>query len=216
MLIAGIDEAGRGPCLGPLTLGIALIEKNNEEKLIELKVRDSKELTAYQRNSIYSKLNEALKNFSFLNVSAEELDSLMQRKSLNEIEAIKIAELLNSLNEKPEIIFVDSPDPIQENFAVRIKKYLGFKVKIIAEHKADSTYPIVSAASIIAKVQRDKAINELKKEFGEIGSGYSHDEVTIKYLKEFIKQNNALPFFARKKWETTQRLMNEKFQQKLL
>ncbi|MDO8627207.1 MAG: ribonuclease HII [Candidatus Diapherotrites archaeon] len=215
MLIAGIDEAGRGPALGPLSIACAVIEKEREEELISLGVTDSKLLTPKQREEFYTQLPEILHEFNFLQIQPKELDELMQRKSLNEIEAMKIGFLLNNLKEKPEIVFVDSPDPVSSEFAKRIQKYISFKVKIVSEHKADFKYPIVSAASIIAKVERDKEISELTKIHGRIGSGYPSDPETIKFIEEYLKKFGKLPEFARKKWQTNQRLVDEKFQQKL-
>lgn len=215
MLIAGIDEAGRGSCLGPLVIAIALIEKKDEEKLIESGVKDSKLLTARQRNEMLAEIKRSVKEFSFTAVFPEELDLLMDRKSLNEIEAMRMGLLLNNLESKPAVVYVDAVDPIQENFSKRLKKYTSFKTIIKSEHKADERHPIVSAASIIAKVQRDLEIKKLEEEFGQLGSGYSHDEKTIAFIKKYLKQHKKLPSIARRSWDTSQKLLNERFQRKL-
>ncbi|MFH1256499.1 MAG: ribonuclease HII [Candidatus Diapherotrites archaeon] len=215
MLIAGVDEAGRGPCLGPMVLAVASIEKKEEDSLLEIGVKDSKLLSAKQREEQFGKITKAVKEFSFTAISAEEIDSLRDRKSLNEIEAMRIGALLNGLKRKPEIVFIDSPDCISGNFAKRIKKFISFETMLVAEHKADVNYPIVSAASIIAKVHRDDEIKKLEREFGRIGSGYPHDEDTIAFLKGFLKKNKSLPSFARKSWITSQNMLEEQFQKKL-
>lgn len=215
MLIAGVDEAGRGPALGPLSIACAVVEKEREEELISLGVTDSKLLTPGQREKFYSELPKILHSFNFVKIQPRELDELMARKSLNEIEAMKIGFLLNALQAKPEIVYVDSPDPISSEFAKRIHKYISFKTKIVSEHKADFNYPIVSAASIIAKVERDKEISELAKVHGRIGSGYPSDPETVKFIEEYLQKFGKLPEFARKEWQTNQRLENEKFQHKL-
>jgi len=215
MLIAGVDEAGRGPCLGPMVMAIATIKKKQEDKLLEIGVKDSKLLSAEERERQLGELQPVLKEFSFGAIGASEIDRLRDRKSLNEIEAMKIGALLNGLKKKPDVVFVDSPDILQENFAKRIRKYIDFETVLKTEHKADINYPIVSAASIIAKVERDAMIAKLAAKHGEIGSGYSHDPLTIKFLKDFVAKNKCLPEFARKSWLTSQNMLNKEMQKKL-
>ncbi|MCR4335983.1 MAG: ribonuclease HII [archaeon] len=216
MLIAGIDEAGRGPCLGPLVMAVTLIEKKDEEKLIELGVKDSKELSPKERERQFGEIKKIVKEYHTSHAEPEEIDELMLRKSLNEIEAMHAAKLLNKLKTKPAVVYVDSPDTVMEEFGKRIKKYITFPVKIISEHKADSNYPIVSAASILAKVERDDAIKKLSAKFGEVGSGYPGDALTIKFLKNYLFEHNRFPTFARKSWQTIKNLEAEKFQTKLV
>ncbi|MFH1390872.1 MAG: ribonuclease HII [Candidatus Diapherotrites archaeon] len=216
MLIAGIDEAGRGPCLGPLVMAVTLIEKKNEEKLIELGVKDSKDLSPKERERQFIEIKKIVKEYHTTHAEPEELDKLMLRKSLNEIEAIHAAKLLNKLKTKPDVVYVDSPDVVMEEFGKRIKKYINFPLKIVSEHKADSNYPIVSAASILAKVERDDAIKKLSVKFGNVGSGYPGDAVTIKFLKNYLFEHNVLPTFVRKSWQTIKNLQDEKFQTKLI
>ncbi len=215
MIIAGIDEAGRGPALGPMVLAIATIEKSREEELLGLGVKDSKQVTPATRVKQSKALKKMLREFNCIHIDAAELDGLMDWKSLNEIEAMRIGLLLNGLREKPDVVYVDAPDPIAVNFGKRIKKYISFNTVIKSEHKADSTYPIVSAASVIAKVERDAAIKKLCKKYGEIGSGYPHDPKTISFLCNFIKRNKKLPAIARKSWETNKALTASVFQKRL-
>ena len=153
--------------------------------------------------------------YGTIHIEANELDTLMDRKSLNEIEAMKIGELLNRLQHKPEIVFIDSPDPIASAFGKRIQKYLSFSCKLRTEHKADINYPVCSAASVLAKVERDNAISQIAAQNGSIGSGYSHDPQTIAFLSDFVTTHNSLPVFCRHKWETSQRFLNNRRQTKL-
>jgi len=165
MLIAGIDEAGRGPCVGPLVMAVTCIEKKQEQSLLELGVRDSKLLQKKKREEFFPKIKKIVKEYSFSKISASKIDTLRIRKSLNEIEAMMAGELLNSLKKKPDLVYVDSPDILEANFALRIKKYISFDIIIKAEHKADINYPVVSAASILAKVMRDNEIEKLEKNY---------------------------------------------------
>jgi len=216
MLLAGIDEAGRGPALGPMALAIVVATKEQEEKLVALGVRDSKELNAGERERLDAEIREIAEESVVSLVAPEELNRLMIRKSLNEIEAMRIGEMLNSISSRPEMLFVDSPDIIEANFSKRIEKYCGRKIVIKSEHFADKNYPLVAAASIIAKVARDAEIEKLRKEFGEIGSGYPHDSRTIAFIRKYIDEKKCLPPFARTSWETNKRELDSKFQTKLL
>ncbi|MEM4256931.1 MAG: ribonuclease HII, partial [Candidatus Diapherotrites archaeon] len=124
MLIAGIDEAGRGPVIGPMVLAIAVIEKKDEDKLLEIGVKDSKLLTPIEREKIYSILEKNLLEYNFIIVSPNEIDEFVEKNKLNELEALKAAKLISQLSKNPSIVYVDSPDVVMDNFAKRIKKYL--------------------------------------------------------------------------------------------
>ncbi len=215
MLIAGVDEAGRGPVLGPMVLAIATIDKEDEEKLVEMGVKDSKLLTIAQREAYYPQIKALCTETRSVELTAKEIDTLRERKSLNEIEAMRIGWLLNHLKKRPDLVFVDAPDVVQENFGKRIEQYCDFNVKIVSEHKADVNYPICGAASVIAKVDRDLEIKKLAKKYGNVGSGYPHDEVTIQFIRDWLQKHRTLPDFARKSWETSQRLVDERKQKKL-
>ncbi len=215
MIIAGIDEAGRGPCIGPMVMGVATIMLGSEHVLKRIGVKDSKLLSPAERLRQETELKKELLEQSVSIIEPGEIDSLRDRKSLNEIEAMRAAELLNSLVQKPELVYIDSPDILQGNFAKRMKKYLSFETALKSEHRADSAYPIVSAASIIAKTERDRRIEFLSREYGAIGSGYPHDPLTISFLQKWLAENNSLPPIARKTWDTSQRMMAERFQTRL-
>ncbi|MDO8624855.1 MAG: ribonuclease HII [Candidatus Diapherotrites archaeon] len=215
MNICGIDEAGRGPCIGPLVLGAVVIEKVDEEKLREIGVKDSKQLTPAKREEMAPLVRAASLEHATLAIPPSELDDLMDRKSLNEIEAMKIGQLLNQLRHKPEVCYIDSPDTIAANFAKRIKPYLSFQCRLKTEHKADIKYPVVSAASILAKVDRDHAITALEPIWGKLGSGYPHDPATISFLEKYVAHHKRLPSICRHKWETSQRILAKQHQTKL-
>jgi ribonuclease HII len=215
MLVAGVDEAGRGACLGPLTVGVTVFDKRDEEALLDMGIKDSKLLTQEKRLELMPQVQKLAKEWNFSHVFPEELNLLMNRKSLNEIEAMRMGLLLNNLERKPDMIIVDACDPVAESFTRRLKKYISFKTVIKSEHKADLNHPIVGAASIIAKVNRDLEIENLAKEHGELGCGYSHDEKTIAFIEKYLEKHDKLPVFARSHWSTTQRLEQKRFQQKL-
>lgn len=215
MLIAGVDEAGRGPVLGPMVLAVCVIDKNREEELVTLGVKDSKQLSKEERDRQFPEIKKIATEFASVCIQPLELDELMIRKSLNEIEAMKIGFLLNNLKHKPELVIIDSPDTIAANFGKRIQKYLNFETKLKTEHKADVNHPVASAASVLAKVERDEEISKLATIHGNIGSGYSHDAVTRKFLEDYIAKHDSLPDFCRKQWMTSQNMLDAKRQQKL-
>ena len=215
MKICGVDEAGRGPVIGPLVICAYCIDDSEIKELVKLKVKDSKLLTPKQRNSFYSKLKKLSKDFKISAISAQEIDSRNAvGVNLNQLEALKIAELIDEL--APDVVYVDSPtSPKAEKFAEMIlKNSLHKKIKIIAEHKADVKYPVVSAASIIAKVDRDDEIDMIKKEIGiDFGSGYPSDPITVAFLKKHWE--NSLAQYIRKSWGTIKDLEKAKFQKTL-
>ncbi|NYZ79663.1 ribonuclease HII, partial [Candidatus Micrarchaeota archaeon] len=143
----------------------------------------------------------------FVEIPAHEIDSLRRKMSLNEVEGMKIAELIEKFKKRPDKIVIDLPDPNAAMFIRRISKYADVKEEIIAEHKADANWPAVSAASIIAKVTRDNVVASLEKKYGEMGSGYPADERTIAFLK---KHKGEEFDFVRYSWSTAKRTIGKK------
>ncbi len=212
MIVAGIDEAGRGPCFGPMALSIAVIDTEIEKELKIAGVKDSKEILPKKREKLLEEIKEKALEYHTIIMEPKEINSLMVRYSLNEIEAMKVGELINKLDENPEKIFVDSPDNPASNFEKRIRKYLSkenAKAKIVSENKADSKYVVVGAASIIAKVTRDKEIESLCKKYGDFGSGYPADPKTKAFLENYVKENEKLPPFSRIFWKTCENALEK-------
>ena len=210
IIIAGVDEAGRGCVLGPLVICIAVAEKEDEAKLKRIGAKDSKLLSPSARSKLFGKIKDICIDTVVIKINADELDELMKKHSLNEIEAMKIGNALNTVQNKLDTIFVDSPDTEAGRFKRRIRKYFGADSEIVSEHKADFNYPIVSAASIIAKVERDKVIELIKKELGhDFGSGYTSDERTINFLKKNLHRKDVQKYI-RKRWDTIEKMKQKK------
>uniref|UniRef100_A0A7C3RCI6 Ribonuclease HII n=1 Tax=Archaeoglobus fulgidus TaxID=2234 RepID=A0A7C3RCI6_ARCFL len=194
---AGIDEAGKGCVIGPLVVaGVACCE----EELRELGVKDSKKLSQSRREELAERIREICKT-EVLKVAPEKLDEKMCTKTINEILKECYAEIIIRL--KPEIVYVDSPDVIPERLSEELENITG--VKVFAEHKADEKYPLVAAASIIAKVEREREIEKLKKRFGDFGSGYASDPKTREVLKSWIA-SGKIPSCVRMRWKTVSNL----------
>ena len=215
MLVCGIDEAGRGPVIGPLVMCGLLIKEENEKDLVRLKVKDSKLLTKSTRESLFDKIKDVSKKNKLIIIQPDEIDRAVGKHdglNLNRLEARKSAEILNEL--VPDKAIIDAPS----NNIKSYKKYLMQFVKnknmeIILEHKADVNYPVVSAASILAKVTRDNEIEKIKKQIGiDFGSGYMTDPKTVDFLKNNFEN---YPELFRKSWFPYKDLLNQKFQKSL-
>ena len=127
---------------------------------------------------------------------------------MNQLEELKMAEIIREL--KPNIIYIDAVDVNEERFRNSILSLLDYTPEeIISKHRADDLFPIVSAASIIAKDKRDSLIEELKEKYGDFGSGYPSDRRTIDFLRNWIKKNKRNPPFARKSWDTIKKIVEE-------
>ncbi len=214
MKVCGIDEAGRGAVLGPLVICGALIDEKDEPKLKELGVKDSKLLTPKQRERIAEALKKLVK-YQLVVLSPKEIDNNVNGENgsnLNWLEANKSVELINIL--QPEKAIIDCPSPNTKAYHEYIaERLLHKKVKIITEHKADVNYLVVGAASILAKVARDAAIEEIKKHVGEdCGPGYPANAITMQFLR---KNWDKHPELFRHSWSTYKEVAGLKKQKRI-
>ena len=210
MKILGIDEAGRGSIVGPLVIAGAMY--NNQKELKELGVKDSKLLSPKRREELFKKLKKIVK-YKIIKIYPEEIDNRVGITNLNLIEASKFAEIIDEL--KPDKVIIDTPTKNTQKFKMLMEKLTNHKCKFVCENFADLNYPIVSAASIIAKVNRDKEVRKIERETGEeIGVGYPHDERTIRFVRKSLKKPEWRKYI-RKSWITYKRIEEEKEQKKL-
>lgn len=212
MLVAGVDDAGRGCVIGPLAIAGVLMKEVDLPKLRQLGVRDSKLLSPYRREILAAEIKRVAEKYIVVKLSPKEIDDVVEngRKlhKLNRLEACAMAKVIEKL--KPDKAYVDASDVLEQRFKQHILELLTFKVEVVSEHKADRNYPIVSAASIIAKVERDKEITELAAKHGDFGSGYATDPKTIDFLKQWIEKFGEYPDFVRKSWKTAKRVRSGK------
>lgn len=208
MLVCGVDEAGRGPVFGPMVIGCVVLDDAGREELRRLNVKDSKKLSAERRGDLEPEIKKAAVEWSLARISASEIDRMRMRMSLNDVEATKIADLICALTKRPGRVIVDAADPVADNFRKRIDRFLSEKNRLIpeilSEHRADDRYIEVSAASVLAKVARDREIEELRRLHGDIGSGYPSDEVTQRFLRK-LSAEGELPDYVRRSWSTVGR-----------
>jgi len=202
--IAGIDEAGRGPVIGPMVIAALVFDEDKIERLEELGVKDSKRLTPRRREKLFNEILGLADDYVVLILSPEEISS--REGTLNEFEVENFAKALNSLKVKPDVIYADAADVDEERFGNELKKKLDFEAEIIAKHRADALFPVVSASSIVAKVTRDREIEGLKEKYGEIGSGYPSDPRTRAFLENYYREHGAFPPIVRQGWKTLKKI----------
>ena len=204
MNVLGIDEAGRGPVIGPLIVAGVVIPDEKVQILERMGIKDSKKLSPSRRKLLSRKLKNMFE-YETVEITAKDIDNLRAKDvNLNEIEKIAMLKIIDSLD--ADCIIIDSVDVKPERLEKEIKSAFN-DVKVISEHKADDKYIQVAAASIIAKYERDSIIEQLKKEYkkvGELGSGYPSDPKTKKFLENFTYEE--MPEIVRKSWKTVENM----------
>lgn len=215
MKIAGIDEAGKGPVIGPMCIGGVLIEDSGMNTLKNLGVADSKKISRKKRPQLADQIEKYSEDIFILEISAGQIDELRKLMSMNDIMVMAFSKVLGQLH--PGKAYVDAADVNEERFGSRLleeyRKSWPEKadtLSIVSKHQADATYPVVSAASIVAKVRRDELIEELKKEHGvDFGSGYPSDPKTKRFLADWFNEHGNLPDFVRHSWKTAENVMQK-------
>ncbi len=217
MLVCGVDDAGRGPVIGPLVIAGVLVEESKLDLLKSLGVKDSKKLTPILRTRLAEEIPRIVERHHIVELDAPSMDKVVNKapkfQRLNLLEAKKMAEVVEAL--RPDVVYVDSSDTDTERFRNNILDELSYRPKVISEHHADDTYPVVSAASILAKVRRDARIDEMKRQYGDFGSGYAHDPQTIRFLGEYYRANKEFPPIVRRSWKTLRNIVRNLTQTRL-
>jgi ribonuclease HII len=209
-VICGVDEAGKGSVLGPMV--IAAVGISSEDILEGIRVRDSKLLCAKERERLYKIIKKKCQ-VATVRLDAQQIDIMRRDMTLNETVARAHAQVIIKLS--PDYAYLDACDVNTFRYAEMVKNHLVQPCEIISEHHADEKFPVVSAASIIAKVTRDRAIATLAKKYGTIGSGYPSDPVTIQFLNSYIDEHRVPPPIARKSWKTVSAILSRKSQRNL-
>ena len=209
-MICGVDEAGKGSVLGPMV--IAAVGIASEDALADLGVKDSKLLPQKERERLYSLIRKRCR-ITTVKLDAQEIDSVRTQMTLNSAVARAHARAIDRLS--PSCAYVDACDVNAFRYAEMVKNNLELECEIVSEHHADEKFPVVSAASIVAKVTRDRAISVLAKKYGEIGSGYPSDPVTIRYLTAYIDDHRHPPPISRKSWKTVSAILAKRSQSRL-
>jgi ribonuclease HII len=201
-MIAGVDEAGKGAVLGPLV--VAAVAVDSWAEVAELGRRDSKALTPRRREALFHEIISAFP-FSVVECSADMIDRSRAVETMNEIVAGAHASALDRLADDGhtiEVAYIDACDVREGRYAVKVARRRRSNGTVAACHHADEAIPVVAVASIVAKVNRDRAIAELSDEFGPIGSGYPSDPSTRRFIDDLFLRGEAMPRIVRSSWRT--------------
>ena len=210
MRFCGVDEAGKGAVLGPMV--IAAVGCERPDDFADLGVRDSKELTPRKREIFFSEI-EGKYPTAIRVVEAGEIDRMRRLMTMNAIVARFHAEVIGDIG--PETAYVDACDVNAWRYGRTVGSRLERPCMIVSEHHADQNFPVVSAASIVAKVTRDREVARLAEEYGIIGTGYPTDPETIAYLMSYIDTHDQPPPIARESWKTVGAMMYRKEQSRI-
>ena len=206
MLLLGVDEAGKGPVIGSMFVAGLVIDEEKLFDLVALGVKDSKQLSPERREFMAKKIDRIADDKYILEVSPSIIDELRQVMTMNDIMVRCFSQVLQRLSCANRAI-LDAADVNEARFGERVRKASGKSMAILAEHKADQNHPVVSAASILAKVNRDRSVRVLEQSMNcIIGSGYPGDPKTIEFLGRWVKEHGDLPLCARHTWVTAQRI----------
>jgi len=215
--VMGIDEAGRGPVLGAMVYGSACCRIADMEYLAGQKYADSKTLNEAKRESLFEQIKADEKLIWAVDIlSPSYISANMLRRtkrSLNAMSHDSASGLIRkALDDGVNVreCFVDTvgdADKYQEMLSKRFPS-----IKFVVAPKADSKYPIVSAASIAAKVTRDHGTKNWEfeagiKPSGEIGSGYPSDPITQAWLVDNLQPLFGWPGITRFSWGTLKPLV---------
>ena len=203
-IMVGIDEAGRGCVIGPMALAAVAVDSEGWQLLAELGVRDSKLLSPQKREAFIAPIKATAVATSLRLVAPEKIDGYCHKNLLNLLEAETAALLIDEI--RPQVVYIDAPGKNGRKFRSQVQQATHIDCRIIAENHADSNYPVVAAASIIAKVARDKAIAELRARYGDFGSGYPSDSKTRSFLERVYQKQRSFPDFVRQSWSTVKQI----------
>ncbi len=198
--IAGVDEAGRGPVIGPMVVAGVLVKEGVLRDLLAMGVKDSKKLTPKKRESLIVDILRIAESHQVEVIPASNIDDRSEARNLNRIEASAMAKILDGL--RPDRAQVGSADVYPERFRTMILAEMTRPVEIDSAHHAEDLFPAVAAASIIAKVRRDEAVASLRLEYGDFGSGYPSDPKTKCFIRDWYEREESFPPIVRKSWKT--------------
>ncbi len=236
-MIMGVDEAGRGPVMGPLVIASASCEDPGVLK--RMGVKDSKMLSRKKREMLFQNLPGIVQR-TVLIVPASTIDMAREKMTMNRLEVLSFSSTIAShISGRPLIheglpdgiviegisegvdvdeLILDAADVNEKRFGREIFENTasilgGLRPTVRSFHKADRDYEVVGAASIFAKVTRDRIIDRISEEIGyHVGSGYPSDIHTVRFLSEWVRREGSLPPDCRKSWITSKKILAENLQ----
>ena len=197
MRVLGVDEAGRGCVFGPLVVAGFVVDDVGDDALREAGAADSKRLSPARRQAARVVLDE-LGTAVLRGITPEAID----RGNLNRLEEAAIVDIVREV--RPDRVYVDAMGSRKtaSRLATRLAGQVGFDAEWVVEPKADATWPVVGAASIFAKTTRDAALDALREQWGDLGSGYPSDPTTRAWMTTWAATGEPWPDFVRTRWGT--------------
>lgn len=193
----GVDEAGKGPVLG--SMFVAAVRA--DPALLPDDVGDSKGIESQRRRELETAVRDAAAAVEVVEIPVERIDD--PDTDMNGLTVAGHSEALASVVEDGASGYADAGDTNAVRFERRVNSNVDCQIDLRAEHGADETYAIVGAASILAKVARERHVEALAAEFGAVGSGYPSDPNTREFLESFVREYEELPACARESWQTS-------------
>lgn len=194
--------------IGPLVVSGILADQPGIKELRRIGVRDSKLLSAKKREKLAEEIAHIALQQASIELSPQQIDEVVtagvKYRKLNYLELEAMAKIVQTLH--PRYVFADPCDVSLERCVNEICTRLSFPIDITCQYHADRIYPIVGAASIMAKVQRDRIISDLRSTHGDFGSGYPSDAKTVSFLENLVKEKKKLPGVVRSSWITVRRM----------
>ncbi|PCR92320.1 ribonuclease HII [Natrinema ejinorense] len=204
----GVDEAGKGPALGSMFAAAVFLEDPAD---LPDGIRDSKRLTPDRRDELAAILRDddgiavgvAEVTPARIDDPETDMNSLAVAAHGEAIEDALAEFERDVATNDPITGLCDACDTDADRFARRVAAACSLEsIAVDARHGADDESPLVGAASIVAKVERDAHVAALADEYGEIGSGYPGDSTTREFLAAYVDEHRELPPFARESWST--------------
>ena len=205
MIVCGIDEAGRGSFVGPMAIAGVAIDDAKLDMLREAGVRDSKVLSPHARGRLHDTILKSCASYVVIRVRPQTIDNSVVFHGLSDLELHRMARIIRSV--RADAYYVDSCYADADLFGSRLADMSGSR-SVHSYIKADSKYTVVAAASILAKVARDRSISYIRRRH-PVGSGYPSDSKTIQYVRDvYLSTGTVLPF-VRKSWSTAHRVLGD-------
>jgi len=199
-LIGGVDEAGRGSIIGPMIVAGVSLGRSGVRQLRELGIKDSKALRPLSREKFFGHILELAHSLCVVKIDCCEIDRYVFFNGLNELEAKSMGEVINNI--RANRIYVDACDVNLDRYLASLRRHIQLpQPRLYCLHHADCINEVVSAASIVAKIIRDREVQEIRKKHHNIGSGYPSDKKTMFFIKKWVRKYKSPPLFARRSWK---------------
>ncbi|MFD1563719.1 ribonuclease HII [Haloarchaeobius amylolyticus] len=209
----GVDEAGKGPALGSMFAAAVYLEDASD---LPDGIRDSKRLTPERREELAAILwDDDRISVGVAEITPARIDD--PETDMNSLAVAAHAEAIedavgdrDGAASDPIAGLCDACDTDADRFARRVSEACSLeRLTVDARHGADDDSPLVGAASIVAKVERDAHVAALADEYGPVGSGYPGDSTTREFLTSYVDTHGELPPFARESWSTCETVLAE-------